>query len=82
MDNTAQFTYDCLWRVDGEKRVCTGGHESDGYPCYIINIRWCNILLKTNGKCKMHKMYMCSNNYYDRLFLSLLVNIIFFSIVK
>ena len=33
MEYTAQFTYDCLWRVDGEKRVCTGGHESDGYPC-------------------------------------------------
>ena len=32
MEYTAQFTYDCLWRVDGEKRVCTGGHESDGYP--------------------------------------------------
>ena len=33
MEYTAQFTYDCLWRVDGVKRVCTGGHESDGYPC-------------------------------------------------
>ena len=33
MEYTAQFTYDCLWRVDGEKRVCTDGHESDGYPC-------------------------------------------------
>ena len=41
MEYTAQFTYDCLWRVDGEKRVCTGGHESDGYPCvrYISKIR-------------------------------------------
>ena len=34
MEYTAQFTYDCLWRVDGEKRVCTGGHESDGYPWF------------------------------------------------
>ena len=38
------------------------------YINYIINI-----LLKTNGKCKMHKMYMCSKNYYDRLLLSLLL---------
>ena len=37
MEYTAQFTYDCLWRVDGEKRVCTGGHESDGYPCNCIS---------------------------------------------
>ena len=22
-----------FWQI-GEKRVCTGGHESDGYPCY------------------------------------------------
>ena len=22
MEYTAQFTYDCLWRVDGEKRGC------------------------------------------------------------
>ena len=33
MEYTAQFAYDCVWLVDGEKRVCTGGHESDGYPC-------------------------------------------------
>ena len=32
MEYTAQFAYDCVWLVDGEKRVCTGGHESDGYP--------------------------------------------------
>ena len=32
-----------------------------------------HIILKTNGKCKMHIMYMCSKNYYDRLFLSLLL---------
>ena len=42
------------------------------YINYIINIRWCNILLKTNGKCKMHIMYMCSKNYYDRLFFSVI----------
>ena len=39
MKYTAQFTYDCLWRVDGEKRVCTGGHESDGYP-WISNLEF------------------------------------------
>ena len=22
-----------FWQI-GEKRVCTGGHESDGYPCW------------------------------------------------
>ena len=42
MEYSAQFTYDCLWRVDGEKRVCTGGHESDGYPwsvyLYVISL--------------------------------------------
>ena len=38
MEYTAQFTYDCVWLVDGEKRVCTGGHESDGYPCYMFLI--------------------------------------------
>ena len=32
MEYTAQPTY-CLWRVDGEKRVGTGGHESDGFTC-------------------------------------------------
>ena len=38
MEYTAQFTYDCLWRVDGEKRVCTGGHESDGYPWFCKTV--------------------------------------------
>ena len=23
-----------FWQI-GEKRVCTGGHESDGYPCSL-----------------------------------------------
>ena len=43
MEYTAQFTYDCLWRVDGEKRVCTGGHESDGYPWSCDTCVYCNI---------------------------------------
>ena len=25
-----------FWQI-GEKRVCTGGHESDGYPCIMCN---------------------------------------------
>ena len=32
MEDTAQLTYDCLWRVDGEKRVGTGGDQSNKYP--------------------------------------------------
>ena len=46
MEYTAQFTYDCIWRVDGEKRVCTGGHESYGYPWYYY--QWKHKILEVD----------------------------------
>ena len=59
MEYTAQFTNDCLWRVDGEKRVCTGGHESDGYPC-----------IRYRRLCLALSVFMClgrERHYYDVL---------------
>ena len=75
MEYSAQFTYDCLWCVDGEKRVCTGGHESDGYPCLTCKTHIPKLLYLINRQIKS-KNYTAPSFYpYSPVLLILSISV-------